>query len=203
MLGIRGALPELAHHSLLLSPEWQNDFSAVFSAAGALPENKSSLSLYVCKPSATDTTVAPAGYENLFVLVPTAPDLGIGYGSGDHADERNNVAFAQQESPAVTAIVDKAVARIAQMTGINDLADRIVVRHTLAPGDFAKDFHAWRGGALGPAHTLGQSAPGVGVPMCLISAENVLKRIDGRTDSRPMLADEVLHGSHCKRNRSH
>ena len=46
-------------------------------------------------------------------------------------------------------------------------------------------------------------APGVGVPMCLISAENVLKRIDGRTDSRPMLADEVLHGSHCKRNRSH
>lgn len=225
MLGIRGALPELAHHSLLLSPEWQRDFSAVFSAAGALPENKSSLSLYVCKPSATDTTVAPAGHENLFVLVPTAPDLGIGYGSGDHAADRNNVAIAQQESPAVTAIVDKAVARIAQVTGINDLAERIVVRHTLAPGDFAKDFHAWRGGALGPAHTLGQSAmfrpqnkskklsnlyyagatvaPGVGVPMCLISAENVLKRIDGRTDSRPMLADEVLHGSHCKRNRSH
>ena len=117
----------------------------------------------------------------------------------------------------MTAIVDKALDRIAEYTGINDLSERIIVRHTLGPADFAADFHAWRGGALGPAHTLGQSAmfrpqnqsakltnlyyagatvtPGVGVPMCLISAENVLKRIDGRTDSRPMLADEVLNGN--------
>lgn len=216
MFGVRGKLPELAHHSLLLSPRWQKDFAAVFSAAGALPADKASESIYVCKPSASDDTVAPDGHENLFVLIPTAADVGIGHGSGYPG--RDSVGSGdpggrKPESPAVTAIVDRALETIASTTGITDLRERIVSRHTLGPADFADDFHSWRGGALGPAHTLAQSAmfraqnksqelqnlyyagatvaPGVGVPMCLISAENVLKRIDGRTDSRPMLADEV------------
>lgn len=244
MLGVRGKLPQLAHHTLLLSRHWQKDFDSVFSASGALAADKMSSSIYLCTPSATDDTVAPAACENLFVLVPTAADVGIGHGTGypthttdsleslhsvengDSVENLENVeGFAgdrvgrhcQQESPAVTAIVDKALDRIAEYTGINDLSERIIVRHTLGPADFAADFHAWRGGALGPAHTLVQSAmfrpqnrsakltnlyyagatvtPGVGVPICLISAENVLKRIDGRTDSRPMRADEVLNGN--------
>lgn len=229
MLGIRGKFPQLNHHTLLLSQHWQRDFDSVFSASGALAADKMSSSIYACKPSATDDTVAPAGCENLFVLVPTAADVGIGHGTGYPSHTPDNVdsfdGFAgdsagrhyQQESPAVTAIVDKALDRIAEYTGINDLSERIIARHTLGPADFAADFHAWRGGALGPAHTLGQSAmfrpqnhsakltnlyyagatvtPGVGVPMCLISAENVLKRIDGRTDSRPMRADEVLNSN--------
>lgn len=236
MLGVQGKLPELAHHSLVLSPHWEKDFHAIFSPAGALAVDKVSSSIYVCKPSASDDTVAPDGHENLFVLIPTAADVGIGHGSGyprrddvaSEAEARSGVNSGAEdggdasvyvstsnsrESATVSAIVDGALETIMKTTGVTDLCERIVSRHTLGPADFADDFHSWRGGALGPAHTLKQSAmfraqnksqklenlyyagatvaPGVGVPMCLISAENVLKRIDGRTDSRPMLADEV------------
>ncbi|HSP76765.1 MAG TPA: phytoene desaturase, partial [Cryobacterium sp.] len=74
--------------------------------------------------------------------------------------------------------------------------------------DFADDLNSWRGGALGPAHTLRQSAflrgsnasakvdglfyaggttiPGIGLPMCLISAEILLKRINSDTSTGPL-----------------
>ena len=82
-----------------------------------------------------------------------------------------------------------------------DLVDRVVVKRTLGPADFTERYHAWSAGSIGPAHTLRQSAflrgrnasrkvsglyyagattvPGVGVPMCLISAENIIKRLRG------------------------
>ncbi len=91
------------------------------------------------------------------------------------------------------------------MVGIDGLKDRVRVRRSIGPADFAREYGAWKGGALGPAHTLRQSAffrgpirspkldglyytgsttmPGIGVPMCLISAELVrmsLRRAAGR-----------------------
>ena len=100
------------------------------------------------------------------------------------------------------------VAQIARWTGVDDLADRVVVRHTRTPEDFERDLGAWRGTALGPAHTLGQSAffrtrnvsrrveglyfagsstlPGIGLPMCLISAELVVKHLRGDTGTAPL-----------------
>ncbi|MFZ8321296.1 dehydrosqualene desaturase, partial [Staphylococcus aureus] len=85
---------------------------------------------------------------------------------------------------------------------------RIVVRKTIAPEDFATDLHAWHGNSLGLAHTLGQSAifrpknrsrkvsnlyyagtsvlPGIGLPMCLISAELVVKRMAGDRTAGPL-----------------
>ena len=91
-------------------------------------------------------------------------------------------------------LVDAAIQLISDRCGIPDLEERVVARHTLGPADFAQRYFAWHGTALGYAHTLRQSAflrgnqasktveglfyagstttPGVGVPMCLISAEN-------------------------------
>jgi phytoene dehydrogenase-like protein len=82
------------------------------------------------------------------------------------------------------------------------------VRRTIGPADFADDLNSWKGGALGPAHTLRQSAffrgtnvskhidglyyaggttiPGIGLPMCLISAEILLKRIRGDVSTGPL-----------------
>ena len=76
------------------------------------------------------------------------------------------------------------------------------------PADFAENYHSWRGGILGPAHLLRQSAmfrrgnasrkvrglyyaggtvsPGVGVPMCLISAELVIKHLRGDRSTGPL-----------------
>ncbi|MFC7375815.1 MULTISPECIES: phytoene desaturase family protein [unclassified Brachybacterium] len=191
MLGVRGELPQLRHHTLFFSNDWHENFDAIF---GSEPRVPTPPSLYVCMPSASDEHVAPDGHENLFVLVPVPPDVSIGRGGANGLGD-----------VAVTEIADHAITQIAEWAAIPDLADRIVVRRTIGPGDFAVEFHAFRGSALGPAHTLRQSAffrgvtrsrrvgglfytgatavPGVGVPMCLIGAELVLKLV--RNDRSP------------------
>ena len=186
-LGVEGELPQLEHHTLLFTQEWERGFAAIFDEPTSVPEPAS---LYICKPSALDPDVAPDGYENLFVLVPIPADPTIGKGDVDGDGD-----------PRIEAIADRVIGQIADWTGIPDLASRITVRRTVGPGDFASDLNAWKGTALGPAHTLKQSAffragnvskkvkglyyvggssiPGIGLPMCLISAELVLKRVRG------------------------
>lgn len=194
MLGVEGALPELLHHTLFFSNDWQDNFDAIFGSSMRIPEAPS---LYVCRPSATDDEVAPVGHENLFVLVPLPADTGIGYGgTGSSGDE------------LVNRVADRAIAQIASWADIPDLASRIVLRRTVGPTDFAEQFNTFRGSALGPAHTLRQSAflrgvtrsrrvgglfytgatsvPGVGLPMCLISAELVLKHVRGDHSPGPL-----------------
>ena len=192
LLGVKGELPQMPHHSLFFTRDWHENFAAI--REGRMP---SPASAYVCKPSATDPSVAPEGHENLFILipVPAAPAIGKGGpdGTGDSSVER---------------IADEVIGQMAEWADIPDLADRIVVRQTIGPGDFAEDLFAWRGGMLGPAHTLRQSAmfrgtnqsrrveglyyagsstiPGIGLPMCLISAELVAKRLRGDTSSAPL-----------------
>jgi phytoene desaturase len=188
-LGVEGRVPQLEHHTLLFTKHWKDGFKAIFGKEPTVP---SPASLYICKPSGMDPDVAPAGHENLFVLVPIPADPTIGRG-GDTDLER---------------LGDDAIAQIASWTGIADLADRIVVRKTVGPGDFANDLNAWRGTALGPAHTLRQSAffragnkskkveglyyvggstiPGIGLPMCLISAEVLVKRLRGDVSAGPL-----------------
>lgn len=190
-LGVSGSLPQLEHHTLLFTKKWEKGFKAIFGKHTSVP---SPASLYVCKPSGVDPSVAPAGSENVFVLVPIPADPTIGHG-GDLQLEQ---------------LADAVIEQIADWTGIADFADRITVRRTVGPGDFADDLNAWRGTALGPAHTLRQSAffrpgnkskkvkglyyvggstiPGIGLPMCLISAEILVKRLRGDTSPGPLSA---------------
>ena len=198
LLGVRGDLPQLAHHTLLFTERWEEGFDAIFGDEPHIPDPAS---LYVCRPSATDTDpnagIAPEGHENLFVLVPIPADPASGRGGVDGAGDAT-----------IEAAADQAIAQIADWTGIPDLAERIVVRRTIAPADLEADLGAWRGTALGPAHTLAQSAffrtrnvsrhvdglfyagastiPGIGLPMCLISAELVLKHVRGDTGTAPV-----------------
>ncbi|PRA80843.1 phytoene desaturase family protein [Microbacterium sp. MYb66] len=194
MLGVRGALPELPHHSLFFTDDWDANFDAIFGRSPSVPAPAST---YVCRPSATDPDVAPADHENLFVLVPVPADVDLGHGGPDGAG-----------SDAIERAADAAIDQISSWAGIPDLRERIVVRETKGPADFRDDYRSWRGGMLGPAHILSQSAmfraqnasrrvrglyyagattaPGVGVPMCLISAEIVLKRIRGDHSPGPL-----------------
>jgi phytoene desaturase len=193
MLGVSGELPQLEHHTLFFAKDWNSGFQAIFGDR-RIPDT---LSLYVSKPSGVDSTTAPEGAENLFVLVPLPADPSIGRGGIDGSGDA-----------AVEALADRVIAQIADWAGIPDLAERVVLRRTVAPGDFAADLNAWKGSALGPAHTLRQSAffragdvskhvpnlyyagsstiPGIGLPMCLISAELVLKRLRGDTSTTPV-----------------
>ncbi len=194
MLGLEGRLPQLAHHSLFFTSDWERNFRDIFGPDARVPDPAS---IYVCKPSESDPTVAPDGCENLFVLVPVPADVAIGHGGDDG-----------QGSAAVERAADAAIDQVAAWSGVPDLRDRIRVRHTVGPEDFADNYNSWRGGALGLEHTLRQSAffrpgnvsskvdgllyagastvPGVGLPMCLISAELVLKRLTGDRSPLPV-----------------
>lgn len=174
-LGIRGSLPELAHHNLLFSRDWDSHFRDL-SSAPAWPKLPS---LYICNPSKTDPHVAPPDHENLFVLVPVAAGL------SEDAQSR------EQYAEYVLDYIERGM-KIS-------LKDRIVVKELFSVTDFVQRYNSQRGTALGLAHTLrqttlfrppnksrrlpnlyfvgGNTNPGIGVPMCLISAHLVRDRM--------------------------
>lgn len=185
-LGVRGKIPKAEHHNLVFSKEWDGYAKEVFGKKGVWPKDPS---LYVCVPSKTDQTVAPYGDENLFVLVPIA--AGLEY----------TESFLREYK-------EKIIAEMAKTFDVPDLKDRIVVERLYCVKDFINDYNAFKGTALGLAHTLGQTAifrpnnvhkkiknlfyvgagtnPGIGMPICLISAELAYKRIENITDPFPL-----------------
>ncbi|UWX98754.1 phytoene desaturase family protein [Arthrobacter zhaoxinii] len=193
-LGVQGTLPQLEHHTLLFTRDWEANFEKIFGADTSVPDPAS---LYVCRPSATDPGAAPEGHENLFVLVPVPSDPSLGAGGIDGAGD-----------PQIEKMADAVIAQLSSWAGIPDLAERIIIRRTVGPQDFVADLNSWRGTLLGPAHILKQSAffrgtnasrkvegllyaggstlPGIGLPMCLISAELILKRLRGETGTEAL-----------------
>jgi len=193
-LGVTGELPELEHHTLLFTEDWKDNFSRIFGKSTSVP---TPASLYVCRSSATDPGAAPDGHENIFVLVPLPADPGLGAGGIDGEGD-----------PGVERLADTVIEQISTWANIPDLAERIVVRRSYGPQDFVGDFNAWKGTSLGPAHVLKQSAffrgrnlsrkveglyyagsstiPGIGIPMCLISAELLIKRMRSDISTGPL-----------------
>ncbi len=178
-LGVRGELPQLVHHNILFGPDWTAHFRDIADHPG-WPRTPS---LYICNPNKTDASVAPPGHENLFVLVPVASGL--------------------TETPeSRRAYGDFVIGYVEKTLGVS-FADRIVLREDFSVPDFAARYNSLRGTALGLAHTLRQSSlfrppnrspklanlyyvgantnPGIGVPMCLISAHLVRDRIASGT----------------------
>ena len=118
----------------------------------------------------------------------------------------------------IERMADAVIEQISQWADIPDLAERITVRRTVGPQDFVQDLNSWRGTLLGPAHVLKQSAffrgsnasrkvdgllyaggstlPGIGLPMCLISAELVLKRLRGDTSTEELPVPAHTRGQH-------
>ena len=103
MLGVEGRLPQLPHHSLFFTRDWGQNFGDIFGKDARVPDPAS---IYVCKPSETDPTVAPEGCENLFVLVPVPADTTIGGGGDDGAG-----------SETVERTADAAIDQIAVVGG--------------------------------------------------------------------------------------
>lgn len=184
-LGIKGKLPQLTHHNFIFSKEWELGFRQIFDEK-IMP---TSPSLYVCAPSVTDPSVAPPDCENLFVLVPIPSAVTLSH--------EEKLAFAQ-----------KTLDLIRKEMKIPDLMDRILYQRIYTSDNFAQDYNSLGGSALGMAHTLNQSAalrpnnvsqkvknlyyvgastnPGIGMPICLISAELAYKRLAGITHPHPL-----------------
>ncbi|MGC4047153.1 MAG: phytoene desaturase family protein [Armatimonas sp.] len=177
-LGVEGRCPTLTHHNLIFSQDWRANFAEIFDN----PVWPTDPSLYVCAPSITDPTVAPEGCENLFVLVPMAP--------GMTATDEQLEAYAQKTLTTMEKVMD-----------IPNLRERIKYQRIFWAKDFIENYNNYKGTALGLAHTLNQTAilrpnniskkvkdlyfvgantnPGIGMPICLISAELAYKRIAG------------------------
>jgi 1-hydroxy-2-isopentenylcarotenoid 3,4-desaturase len=173
-LGIEGKVPEFEHHTLVFTADWKQNFEAIFTTK-TIPKPAS---IYVSKTSQTDAT-APEGNENIFVLVPLPAGISL--------------SNTEQET-----LADEYLQQLFAMTGV-DLKSRTISRTLFGPNQFADKYNAWQSTMLGPSHKLGQSAffrtpnvskkvrnlfyvgastvPGIGVPMCLISAELVAQRI--------------------------
>lgn len=176
-LGIEGKIPEFEHHTLLFVDDWKQNFDAIYNSKKA-PKKAS---LYISKTSQNDTHTAPKNHENIFVLVPLPAGITL---SKKQTDELTTHYLTQ----------------IKTMTGV-DLQSRIVTQASFGPNDFKTKFNSWQSSMLGPSHRLSQSAffrtpnksrklsnlyyvgsgtvPGIGVPMCLISAELIYKRLAG------------------------
>lgn len=184
-LGVKGSYPRLSHHNLVFSKDWEASLAAAFSGK-KLPEDPS---FYVCNPSKTDSSVAPKNHENMFVLVPIP-------------------ARTDYTSHDLEAFSDKILTTMEQSLHLTDLRKNIVYKTMRTPLDFSNDFNAYRGSMLGYSHVFRQSGPfresnqhpkvrglyyagaettpGIGLPMCLISAELVYKRLAGDRSSGPI-----------------
>ena len=174
-MGLNKKMEGLLHHNLYFHDDWNEHFETIFDR----PRWPSHFSYYVSCPSRTDPSVAPGGCENLFFLVPVAPDL-------DDSDEIREGFY------------DKVLGHFEKLVGEN-IRPHIVLRRIFSHRDFKAAYNAYMGSAFGLAHTLFQTAvfrsphaskkvrnlyftgqythPGVGIPMTLISAEVLAGRI--------------------------
>ncbi len=176
-LGVNRRLDTLAHHNLYFQENWDVHFDTIFGA----PSWPDDPCFYVSCITKTDPAMAPAGRENVFVLVPVAPGL--------TDDDATREAYAR-----------KVIRHVERITG-EALAPHIETQRIFSHRDFSGDYHAWQGTALGISHTLMQTAvfrpsmrsrkvrnlfyagqythPGIGVPMVMIAAD-VVAGIVGR-----------------------
>ncbi|MEL7248600.1 MAG: phytoene desaturase family protein [Bacteroidota bacterium] len=175
-VGIDKKLPGLHHHNLFFDEDFGLHAHEIYED----PQWPSKPLFYVCAPSVTDASVAPKDHENLFFLIPLAPDL-------EDTDELRAKYF------------EIILNRFEAITG-HQIRDHIVYKRSYAHRDFKKDYHAFKGNAYGLANTLFQTAflkpkmrnknvsnlfytgqlttPGPGVPPSLISGQVVAEEVD-------------------------
>lgn len=178
-LGVDGTYPDLPHHNLIVPGDLRRACDDIFERH-QVPADPA---FYICNPSKTDPSLAPAGMENIYILVPVPSQ-----------DPARPIDWAV-EGPRLEAEMLERLERF----GLTDLRRRLVTKRTFTPADFQVQLSATRGEAFGLAHGIdqvgyfrphnrhaectnlffvGQSThPGCGVPMVLISSRLVVERI--------------------------
>lgn len=175
-VGIKKKIAGLLHHTLFFDTDFDKHLGEIYDSK----EWPSNPLFYVCAPSKTDDTVAPEGYENLFILIPVAVDL-------DDPEEVRKRYF------------DLVLDRIEHITG-ESVKDDVIYHRSYAHRDYIQDYNGYKGNAFGLANTLTQTAilkprmknkhlknlffagqlttPGPGVPPSLISGQVVAAQIE-------------------------
>ncbi len=174
-LGVNKRLKNLRHHNLFFHEELMPHAVEIYEN----PQWPTRPLFYVSCPSQTDPTVAPEGMENIFVLMPVAPNL---------EDTEEKRAF----------YYELLLKQLESLTG-QSIRESVVYKRTYAHKDFVEDYNAFKGNAYGLANTLKQTAilkpslknkklhnlyytgqltvPGPGVPPSLISGHVVAAQV--------------------------
>ena len=174
-LGVDRKLDQLTHHNVFLEYDWVQHFDQIFEQP-AWPEKPA---YYVCCPSRYDPLVAPKGKENIFITVPISAGI--------------------EDTPQIRkAYLQKIISHMEKLIG-ESFHESISVQRIFSLNDFAQDYNAYKGTAVGLTHTFRQSAffrprhrskkvrnlfysgqythPGIGVPMALVSSQIVTNQI--------------------------
>jgi len=181
LLGVRGNYPQLAHHNSFLAADGEAEFASIFDAQKPAADP----TIGVACQSVTDSTKAPPGHSNLFVMT-NPPALSPHFDWFTEASRYREIVLAKLER-----------------MGLTDLRNRIVVEQLWTPLDLESRYHAyrgaiyglssngWRQGFLRPPQVSpdveglyfvgGSTHPGGGVPLCALSGTNVAKWIGGET----------------------
>ena len=141
-LGLKKRYEHLLHHNFLFSHDPKQEFRAIYRNGQPAPDP----TCYVCAPTATDPSVAPAGGEALYVLVHT-PYLRPGHDWARMLPEYRRVILEKLKRTA----------------GMRDLESRIVCEHVLTPADIDRRYRVLHGAIYGLAshgHFLGAFKPG-------------------------------------------
>lgn len=176
-VGLNKKLNNITHHSLFFDTDFEVHGNEIYTTK-QYPTNPL---FYVCTASATDETIAPKGFENLFFLIP------IACGLENDSEELRKKYFEN--------IVKRFEDRIGET-----ISNHIVYYKSYATSNFIADYNSFRGNAYGLANTLLQTSilkpnckskkvknlfytgqltiPGPGVPPSLISGEVVAKLIN-------------------------
>ncbi|MDI9865374.1 phytoene desaturase family protein [Flectobacillus sp. DC10W] len=175
-LGVNKRIPKLLHHNLFFDEDFTLHAHEIYTE----PKWPSKPLFYASAPSVTDSSVAPEGCENIFLLIPVAPDL---EDTEEMREKYYNILMERLEKYCGTSI-----------------RDAVVYKRSYAHHDFKQDYHAFKGNAYGLANTLMQTAllkptlkskkiqnfyytgqltvPGPGVPPSLISGLLVANELD-------------------------
>jgi len=184
-LGTRRQWPDRAHHTISFGDAWRTTFTEIIRDGRPMTDP----SLLVTRPTATDTALAPAGRDALYILAP-APNLTRGTidwdtSGGDYA------------AALMATLSDRGV--------LPGLAGQVEACRVVTPTDWARLGHV-AGTPFSYAHTFWQSGPfrpanlprgtdnivlagcgtvpGVGVPTALISGRLAADRVTGTKDKR-------------------
>ena len=171
-VGLNKKLEGIRHHSLFFDTSFTVHGKEIYTTK----EWPTDPLFYVSATSVTDETAAPAGCENLFLLIPVAAGL------ENDTEELRDYYF------------EKIITRLEKQLG-QSIKESVVYKKSFANSDFISEYHAFKGNAYGLANTLGQTAvlkpscrskkvknlfytgqltvPGPGVPPSLISGEVV------------------------------
>lgn len=174
-LGINKKIEGLNHHNLFFDEDFELHAKEIYKN----PKWPSAPLFYASAPSKTDPSVAPEGCENLFLLIPIAPNL------------KDDEAIRER-------YFDLLMNRLETKLG-TPIQQHIIYKKSYCLNDFKFDYNAYKGNAYGLANTLRQTAifkpsiknktlknmyytgqltvPGPGIPPSIISGEVVANQI--------------------------